>query len=467
MFLWNGSSPAFGSLAGRDAVNQLTSESGGGKVRITGAINKSGASVTVAGKAAAVHPQGGFAVEVDAAPGANHFPLVVTEVDGTVTTKHVDLTFDQGVPVILTYDANGNLESVAPQSSPASPTRTYQWDAADRLVGVTRHLGATEVRKTEFLYDGEGARVGKKELLNGAVESDVRYLYADTGVLQERSADGGTVLKTYTRQGELDFTSTPPTARFHTRDHLGSVQEVVAEDGTLVARYDYKPYGERVLVSGSYESAKGYTGHDYHAASGLVLTRYRAYDPGTGRWLSPDPIGESGGMNLYGYVGGDPVNAVDPLGLFDSPFTRAAAVTGLWTMGVATQTANGPMPEREFGPLDLVPDFGGAAAEATGCDALNYISPKGLASLGELGVRKLPKNPLPALDSTGELHGELPKPKDLKDYLPEDLEQLGNELKDSVRKRIEVTDKLGREKGHGQRQGAEQNLIKSIEKHWT
>jgi RHS repeat-associated protein len=53
----------------------------------------------------------------------------------------------------------------------------------------------------------------------------------------------------------------------------------------------------------------------------IYLTRYRAYITGGtvdfagGRWLSRDPIAEQGGINLYGYVGGNPVNWVDPLGL--------------------------------------------------------------------------------------------------------------------------------------------------------
>jgi RHS repeat-associated protein len=57
----------------------------------------------------------------------------------------------------------------------------------------------------------------------------------------------------------------------------------------------------------------------YHAQSGLYLTKYRVYEPGTGRWLSRDPIEETGGINLYGYVWGDPINWVDPLGLTGSP----------------------------------------------------------------------------------------------------------------------------------------------------
>jgi RHS repeat-associated protein len=52
-----------------------------------------------------------------------------------------------------------------------------------------------------------------------------------------------------------------------------------------------------------------------HDKSGFYLTHYRFYDPGAGRWLNRDPIGEAGGTNLYGYVGGNPIRFVDPFGL--------------------------------------------------------------------------------------------------------------------------------------------------------
>jgi RHS repeat-associated protein len=162
----------------------------------------------------------------------------------------------------------------------------------------------------------------KTELLNGAVQSSIKYQYGDTGVLQERSVDGGTVLKTYTSQGEQSYTIinnlTSITNCYYSRDHLGSVREVVTSTGAVFVRYDYTPYGERSRVGGfaSFEAEKGFTGHDYLVDSGLILTRFRAYDPRTARWLSRDPIGERGGMNLYGYVGGDPVNRWDPTGEF-------------------------------------------------------------------------------------------------------------------------------------------------------
>ncbi|WP_373878798.1 RHS repeat-associated core domain-containing protein [Maricaulis virginensis] len=59
----------------------------------------------------------------------------------------------------------------------------------------------------------------------------------------------------------------------------------------------------------------GYTGQVWLPETGLYHYKNRAYNPELGRFMQTDPIGVSGGMNLYAYVGGDPVNLVDPLGL--------------------------------------------------------------------------------------------------------------------------------------------------------
>lgn len=72
---------------------------------------------------------------------------------------------------------------------------------------------------------------------------------------------------------------------------------------------------------------------------------------------------------------------------------------------------------------------------------------------------------LPSLDATGKVHGDLIDPKDFSKYSPDELKQLSKELTQSVQQRIKKTSELGRDRGHGQRQGAEQDLIKSIEKY--
>jgi hypothetical protein len=68
---------------------------------------------------------------------------------------------------------------------------------------------------------------------------------------------------------------------FYTRDHLGSIREMVASNGSTIAcRYSYDPYGRRTKVSGALDCDFGFTGHYWHAPSSLYLAPYRAYDPG-------------------------------------------------------------------------------------------------------------------------------------------------------------------------------------------
>jgi hypothetical protein len=68
--------------------------------------------------------------------------------------------------------------------------------------------------------------------------------------------------------------------------------------------------------------------------NGPLLTKYRVYDPAQGRWWSRDPIAERGGINLYGYVGGNFVNRVDPSGLnavtgFNAGYEKGGILGGI------------------------------------------------------------------------------------------------------------------------------------------
>jgi RHS repeat-associated protein len=92
--------------------------------------------------------------------------------------------------------------------------------------------------------------------------------------------------------------------------------------------YDYDPFGN-TLTTAAPLTDFGYAGMFYNAASGLSLTRYRAYDPAVGRWLSRDPWGEVSdpGANLYSYVQNDPINGIDSTGLATLQVGASGAVS--------------------------------------------------------------------------------------------------------------------------------------------
>ena len=92
-------------------------------------------------------------------------------------------------------------------------------------------------------------------------------------------------------------------AYYYSRDYLGSIREMRKSNDTVVARYDYDPWGRSTTVINTTLPDFNFTGLYRHSASNLDLAVYRAYDPDLGRWISRDPIGETGGFNLYGYVG--------------------------------------------------------------------------------------------------------------------------------------------------------------------
>jgi len=141
------------------------------------------------------------------------------------------------------------------------------------------------------------------------------YLWCGSDICQARNA-GNAAIRGYYDEGEL-VPGTPAQKLYYGIDQIGSVRRVFASPSSASA-YGYDPYGLPLQGTAPLTDFV-YGGMFYNADSGLYLTRYRAYDPTAGRWLSRDPVGEPSdpAANLYAYVAGNPISFVDPDG--DNP----------------------------------------------------------------------------------------------------------------------------------------------------
>ena len=212
----------------------------------------------------------------------------------------------------------------------------------DDICFFDMHVGTTV--HTEFAYNATGDRIRIRELTNGTeVVRDDRLIWDGADLLAVTDAHGSEPARRFFGNGMAAGAN----LYLFTRDHLGSIREVVTADSdrTLVARYDYDPYGQRTVltepVGTDYRLSLGYAGYYYHAASGLCLTKYRAYDAVTGRWLSRDPIEEEAGINLYAYVDNGPLFDVDPLGLYNKFLWDLAAAPWISLLGWGMQFLSG------------------------------------------------------------------------------------------------------------------------------
>lgn len=283
-------------------LNQVQSRNGGGGILVRGNTDEP-AQVTVNGKSVTPAADNTFETVVPGTNGANTIAVTAKDFSPSqnTQTKSWSTTMSAGTTATYTYDGNGNMTG--------DESRTFQWDAKNRLTRIV-YFGTNA--STEMAYDGLDRRVSIVEKDGtGTVVSSKSFVWDGLSIADQRI--GSTVSRQYFSEGWRDASA--GTNYFYGRDHLGSVREVVNSSSSVLTRYGYDAYGRVTKLSGTVESDFQYTGHYAHSPSGLYLAPFRAYDAELGRWISRDPIGEEGGINLYGYVGNNPINAIDPLGL--------------------------------------------------------------------------------------------------------------------------------------------------------
>ena len=211
------------------------------------------------------------------------------------------------------YDRDGRLIAESDPSGRFGRTYVYLGDerlAAYEPVGLSQAIEALRVLSGEETagakdLDGDG-RLGVADALAGLqMVAGVRPL-----------------------PGELAY--------YFVNDHLGTPVKVVNQAGIVVWGGTSLPFGTVEGGSRVFDNRFRFPGQYYDSETGLHYNYFRYYDPSTGRYLTPDPIGLAGGINLFSYTSNTPIDFIDPLGLL----TEVIVSGGTW-YGHVTINING------------------------------------------------------------------------------------------------------------------------------
>ena len=278
--------------------------------------------------------------------------------------------------VTPTYDGNGNLTF--------DGTTTLGHDPENRLVSASGGGNSAT-----YAFDPRGRR--KVRTVNGT--TTITVTGADNRELMDYDGATGQILRWYAYGAGPNAVLNQMNVGAATRDTLlpdllGSIVGSVDSGTGTVAPFGYQPYGTTAAAPAQF----GYTGQRVDQETGLYYYRARHYSPAWGRFTQADPIGYSGGINLYGYVGNDPLNLIDPEGLLS------------W-MGVA-RFVGGSLEAATGIGLGIATGWSGVGAVAGGAIALHGIDVaqaawRGTDTITSLSLQSagVPQNTANAIDA--------------------------------------------------------------------
>ncbi len=212
---------------------------------------------------------------------------------------------------VYTHDTAGNVTRI---ERDGRPTLDLAWNSQYQLVSVATNGAFAE----RYAYDALGRRVSTTTR-----EGTTRHVYDNNWQVIADIDGQGNVVASYVWGEGIDklLAVTIGGATYYAlTDIQGTVWGYVDSQNNIVARWTYDAW-DNVLSEYVAPSAVAlatlryrFQGREWSAATGLVNFRMRWYDPIVGRWLSKDPIGLSGGLNLYAFCCNNPMNGIDSFG---------------------------------------------------------------------------------------------------------------------------------------------------------
>ncbi len=199
--------------------------------------------------------------------------------------------------LIFGYGDDNRLTTVGLSS--AVPVASYEYNG--RGERVKKVAGATI---TFYHYDSAGRMIAETDAQG---DSTREYIYLDDTIVAVIA--GGLAAPT----GTVSSGNVDELYYVHT-DHLATPKAITDQNQNVVWSADATPFG-LFTTTASLTFNLCFPGQYFDSETGLHYNYFRYYDPSTGRYITSDPIGLAGGLNTYSYVGGNPVNAIDPSGL--------------------------------------------------------------------------------------------------------------------------------------------------------
>ncbi len=210
--------------------------------------------------------------------------------------------------ITIQHDLDGFLSV----KTNGTDTTTYDYSSRGELLHVT----LPDATLIEYVHDPLGRRIAKK--VNGTITE--KYLWKGlTTLLAVYDGSNNLIQRFEYADGRMPVAVIQGGITYYPAyDQVGSLRVVADASGNVVKRIEYDSFGNIIADSNpSFTIPFGFAGGLHDRDTDLVRFGYRDYDPDTGRWTAKDPIGFSGGdTDLYGYVLNDPVNLIDPYGLY-------------------------------------------------------------------------------------------------------------------------------------------------------